>query len=82
MQRLVGVGPSTALKAREDRRAEGLALLNEKLAEAHAAALASIEHGSREIEAQASGSAKELPARARLLARELAEKILGRKLAA
>lgn len=71
-----------ALKAREDRRAEGLALLNEKLAQAHVAALASIERGSREIEAQASGSAKELPARARLLARELAEKILGRKLAA
>jgi F-type H+-transporting ATPase subunit b len=71
-----------ALKSREDRRAEGLALLNAKLAEAHAASLASIERGSKEIEAQASGSAKELPERARSLARELAEKILGRKLAA
>ena len=71
-----------ALKAREDRRAEGLALLNEKLAEAHAASVASIERGSKEIETQAAVSAKELPERARSLARELAEKILGRKLAA
>lgn len=71
-----------ALKSREDRRAEGLALLNAKLAEAHAASVASIERGTQEIEAQASGSAKELPERARSLARELAEKILGRKLAA
>ena len=71
-----------ALKSREDRRAEGLALLNAKLAEAHAASVDAIERGSREIEAQASGSAKDLPARARALARELAEKILGRKIAA
>lgn len=71
-----------ALKSREDRRAEGLALLNAKLAEAHTASVASIERGSKEIEAQASASAKELPERARSLARELAEKILGRKLAA
>ena len=56
--------------------------MNAKLAEAHAASLASIERGSKEIEAQAAGSAKELPERARALARELAEKILGRKLAA
>ena len=71
-----------ALKSREDRRAEGLALLNEKLAEAHTASVASIERGSKEIDAQAAVSAKELPERARSLARELAEKILGRKLAA
>ncbi len=71
-----------ALKTREDLRSEGLALLNQKLAEAHAASAAALEKGSREIEAQVSASSQQLPERARALARELAEKILGRKLAA
>ncbi len=71
-----------ALKLREDLRAEGLSVLNQRLSEAQAAASESIERGSREIEAQASRLARELPERARGLARELAEKILGRKLAA
>jgi len=35
-----------------------------------------------EIEAQSTASARELPEKARAIARELAEKILGRKLAA
>ncbi|HEY3204036.1 MAG TPA: ATP synthase F0 subunit B [Thermoanaerobaculia bacterium] len=71
-----------ALKTREGLRGEGLALLEKKLAEARAAAADAIAHGSGEIEAQSASSAKELPERARGLARELAEKILGRKLAA
>jgi F-type H+-transporting ATPase subunit b len=71
-----------ALKQREALRAEGRAHWERKLAEAQAAARASIERASREIEKQAGLSSAELPARARALARELAEKILGRELAA
>jgi F-type H+-transporting ATPase subunit b len=71
-----------ALKARESLRSESLAQLASKLAEANGAAKASVERGSREIEAQVAGFAGQLPERARALARELAEKILGRKLAA
>jgi F-type H+-transporting ATPase subunit b len=71
-----------ALKTRETLRAEGLALLEQKLAAARAAAGGDISRASQEIQAQAEASAKELPRRARELARELAEKILGRKLAA
>jgi F-type H+-transporting ATPase subunit b len=71
-----------ALKARENLRSESLAQLASKLAEANGAANASVERGSREIEAQVAGFAGQLPERARALARELAEKILGRKLAA
>src|SRR5207245_1504309 len=64
-----------ALKQREALRAEGRAHWERKLAEAQAAARASIERASREIEKQAALSSAELPARARALARELAEKI-------
>jgi F-type H+-transporting ATPase subunit b len=71
-----------ALKTREDLRAQGMAILEQKLAETRAAAAEAIAHGSREIEAQASKAAQELPERAKTIARELAEKILGRKLAA
>ena len=71
-----------ALKTREELRGQGMALLEAKLAEAQAAANEAIARGSREIEAQAGGSARELPERARSLARELAEKVLGRELAA
>lgn len=71
-----------ALKTRETLREEGTALLEKKLEEAHAAAHAALERGGREIEAQEASSKKELPEKARGLARELAEKILGRKLAA
>ncbi|HEY1435341.1 MAG TPA: hypothetical protein VGG65_08195 [Thermoanaerobaculia bacterium] len=71
-----------ALKTRESLRAEGSALLETKLAQAHAAAQTAIDLGGREIESQSAGSARDLPERARGLARELAEKILGRKLAA
>ena len=71
-----------ALKTREALRAEGSAQLDAKLADAHEAARQAIERGAGEIEAQSTASARELPERARAIARELAEKILGRKLAA
>ena len=71
-----------ALKTREALRGEGATLLEQKLGEARARALDEIARGSREIDAQASESARQLPEKARGLARELAEKILGRKLAA
>jgi F0F1-type ATP synthase membrane subunit b/b' len=49
---------------------------------ARAEATQSIEKGSREIQAQAAETVRSLPERAVGLARELAEKVLGRKLAA
>jgi F0F1-type ATP synthase membrane subunit b/b' len=52
------------------------------MAQARQAATASIEAASREIRAEVEKAAAELPARARALAVVLAEKILGRKLAA
>lgn len=71
-----------ALRIREGLRGEGLAALERLLAEAHAVSSASIERASLEIEREAASSAAELPRRAGSLARELAEKILGRRLAA
>ena len=71
-----------ALRTRETLRAEGMALFEKKLGEAQAASHASVEKGVTEIAGQAAASAKDLPDRARALARELAERILGRKLAA
>jgi F-type H+-transporting ATPase subunit b len=71
-----------ALKEREQLRGEGRAHLETRLAEAHAAAGALIEQASREIAAQARRSSAELPERVRQLSQTLAEKILGRKLAA
>ena len=71
-----------ALKIREGLRAEGASLLDEKLGQARAAAGESIGRAAGQIDAEAARSRQELPVRARALARELAEKILGRKLAA
>ena len=71
-----------ALKTRESLRGEGMALLEERLAKAREEASREIDKGSREIAARASELSAELPGRATSLARELAEKILGRKLAA
>ena len=71
-----------ALRTRETLRAQGVALLEKKVAEAQATAHGSVEKGAGEIEGQAAALAKDLPERARSLARELAERILGRKLAA
>jgi F-type H+-transporting ATPase subunit b len=71
-----------ALKEREALRSEGRAHLEKKLAEARAAATATLERASAEIAAQARQSSEELPRQIQLLARILAEKVLGRKLAA
>ena len=71
-----------SLKTREELRAQGLAVLEQRLNEARAEASEAIGRGSREIEAQAARAVRELPERAAGLARELAEKVLGRKLAA
>jgi F-type H+-transporting ATPase subunit b len=71
-----------ALKEREALRSQGRSHLETKLAEAHAAASALIEQASREIAAEAKRSSTELPQRVRQLAGALAEKVLGRKLAA
>lgn len=71
-----------ALKLRETLRAEGLARFEKELSKARAAASASVDAASQAIDRDAARAAAELPARSRSLARELAEKILGRKLAA
>jgi F-type H+-transporting ATPase subunit b len=71
-----------ALKERETLRAEGLAKFERQLAEARQAATSAVEAANAEIGAEVQKAASELPTRARGLAVELAEKILGRKLAA
>ncbi|HKF44119.1 MAG TPA: hypothetical protein VKG01_13530 [Thermoanaerobaculia bacterium] len=71
-----------SLKEREALRAEGREQLEKKLAQARASATEVLEQASREIEAQAARSSSELPGRVRQLANALAEKVLGRKLAA
>ena len=71
-----------ALKEREALRAEGLAKFEQQLNGARAAATSSVEGASREIADQVRKAAADLPERSRTLAVELAEKILGRKLAA
>jgi F-type H+-transporting ATPase subunit b len=71
-----------ALKIRENLRGEGAAHLEKRLAEVRTAAQAAVADAAREIDAQASASSRQLPTEARSLAVSLAEKILGRKLAA
>lgn len=71
-----------ALTVREKLRGEGHAHWERKLGEAHAAAQAALGRASDEIRAAASRAAADLPRAARDLARTLAEKILGRKIAA
>ena len=71
-----------SLRTREDLRSQGIAVLDKRLAEARAEATDAIARGSGEIEAQAAETVRSLPERAAGLARELAEKVLGRKLAA
>lgn len=70
------------LKEREALRAEGLGVFERKLGEARQAATTSVDLASRSIEEEARRAAAELASRSRALAVELAEKILGRKLAA
>jgi F-type H+-transporting ATPase subunit b len=71
-----------ALRERETMRAEGRAELERRLASARSSAAAALESGRRGIEEDAQRSSAELPSRATGLARLLAEKVLGRKLAA
>jgi F-type H+-transporting ATPase subunit b len=71
-----------ALKVREGLRGQGAAHLEERLGLARSAAEAAVLKAAHEIEAQAKVSAQAMPAQARGLAASLAEKILGRKLAA
>ena len=71
-----------ALAIRERLRGEGHAHWERKLAEAQAASGATLDRATDEIRSAAKQSAAELPGRARELARRLAEKILGRKIAA
>ncbi len=70
------------LKIREGLRGEGLAILDEKLARARQQASEEIDRGAKEIAARATELSGQLPDRAVNLARELAEKILGRRLVA
>ena len=78
----LSVARREALKLREDLRGEGAALLEDRLEKARHAASEQIDRGAGEIRGQAAELSKQLPDRATSLARELAEKILGRKLAA
>jgi F-type H+-transporting ATPase subunit b len=71
-----------ALALRERLRGEGHAQWERKLAEAQAVSRAALDKASDEIGSAAKGASAELPRRARELARALAEKILGRKIAA
>jgi F-type H+-transporting ATPase subunit b len=71
-----------ALKEREALRQQGLAKFEQDLNSARESASSSVQAASRTIEADAQRAASELPARSRALAVTLAEKILGRKLAA
>jgi len=71
-----------ALKAREERRSEGLSVLEKRLEEANGRATEALARGTGDIQQKARDVAATLPERARALARELAEKILGRRLAA
>ena len=70
------------LREREALRAEGLAKFERDLNEARSASTAAVEKAGREISAEAGDASRELAARSRTLAVLLAEKILGRKLAA
>ncbi len=71
-----------ALAVREKLRGEGRAHWDRKMEEARTAAEGAVKRGSEEIGAAAKKSAADLPRSARDLARALAEKILGRNLAA
>ena len=70
------------LRDRETLRAEGLARFESALGEARNAAAGAVEKAGREVSTEATRAAQELASRSRTLAIVLAEKILGRKLAA
>lgn len=70
------------LRERETLRAEGLAQFERALGEARSVATAAVEGAGRQISVEASEASRELASRSQTLAVLLAEKILGRKLAA
>jgi F-type H+-transporting ATPase subunit b len=78
----LAVARREALKEREALRAEGLTAFEKELNQARVASTTSVDGASQQIADQVRRAATDLPGRARTLARELAEKILGRKLAA
>jgi F-type H+-transporting ATPase subunit b len=78
----LAVARREALKERESLRAEGLTAFEKELNQARVASTTSVDGASQQIADQVRRAATDLPGRARTLARELAEKILGRKLAA
>ena len=78
----LAVARREALKEREALRADGLADFEKKLYEERIASTTAVDAASQQIADQVRIAAGELPEKARTLARQLAEKILGRKLAA
>jgi F-type H+-transporting ATPase subunit b len=71
-----------ALRQRETLRGEGRSELERKIAQAQAAAQVAIDKANGEIAAETQRLSQNLPQDSQRLARELAEKILGRKLVA
>jgi len=71
-----------ALKNRESLRGEGRAHLEQELDSARQEVAVALESATAEIGAASRRSAGELPERTRALARVLAEKVLGRRVAA
>ena len=70
------------LKLREERRAEGRRLREERIGAVKAQASARVAEASASIESQTREAAASLPMRTREIARTLAEKVLGRPVAA
>jgi F-type H+-transporting ATPase subunit b len=81
-ERKLALARREALKERETLRAQGLTRFEQELGRAREAATSAVEGASRTIDVDAARAASELATRSRSLAVELAEKILGRKLAA
>jgi F-type H+-transporting ATPase subunit b len=81
-EQTLAVARREALKAREELRGQGRAKLEALLAEASSTAAAAVADAARQIEAREKELSRELPERSRGLAVTLAEKILGRKVAA
>ncbi|MGH9442625.1 MAG: hypothetical protein ACRD16_10165 [Thermoanaerobaculia bacterium] len=70
------------LKLREERRAEGLKVRSRKVEQIKAETAQRLSAAASELEKHSRDVATELPGRVSALARQLAEKILGRKVAA
>jgi F-type H+-transporting ATPase subunit b len=71
-----------ALKLREDRRAEGMQLRSQRIEQVKTETAEKLSGASTELEQHSRRVATDLPARVAALAQLLAEKILGRKVAA